>query len=209
MLSKEKEQMDLMEALRDINVLHIYSVRFFPKRSKTFNVMTENMKKIALLIVSKRKTYEFAPEELREVYEKFKMYLPSDISSEKRTIIEDAINIFVTEWWKIEIITRISRITRTMIVIVSSLILFIWFFLALCWWFLFGESQFYIFGLLWYIIFTISYFVFIRGINKRLQEEALDVVPEWISMKIIRYVILFFIIFGPSIYSTISFYFFR
>lgn len=106
------ESQELINILDNINVFNIYAVRFYPSKSKAFNVMTKNMKKIALVIIGKANKTEFDPGELKSIFDRIKAHLPDNIGPEKRKIIEDAVGNFVIEGGRVEIVTRSSRIIR-------------------------------------------------------------------------------------------------
>ncbi len=205
------EAQELIKILDGISVLNVYAVRFYPSQSSPFNVMTTNMKKIALVVIWKNNKTEFLPKELLSIFERIKTHLPDNLGQEKRKIIENAVERFVMEGGKVEIVTRFSRTRRSLVVAFFSLALWIWFLWIVCGWFIMLLSNnpqelrsFITYAIGVYMFVLILYFIFIRKIQIQLKQEAIDVIPDSIWKKAFKLFFILFIIFGPGIINYIT-----
>jgi hypothetical protein len=52
-MQNSSQTQELIEILAQTDVSKIYCIRFFPRDGQSFNVMTENMKKIVVAITEK------------------------------------------------------------------------------------------------------------------------------------------------------------
>lgn len=76
-------------ALERVDVTDVERVRFFPVGGNSFSINTPKMKKIVRLVTTKLGKTEFAPEELRDYFERFAFSAQSDLAPEMiETILE-------------------------------------------------------------------------------------------------------------------------
>ena len=101
-----ERQQDLSKTLDQINIWDILSIQFDITWWKSFTIDTPYIKKLVLYICEKQWKQEFAPEELREIYEYVKKYLTTDTEDTLRKVIEDVIGEFVKKWWTIKFISE-------------------------------------------------------------------------------------------------------
>lgn len=89
--------------INDIDVSNIESVKFYPNWDKAFSSKAKNLKKIVVLILNGKDSYDFSPNELIETYDFIIENYKSDLTKRDFDMINGAIHDFVTMWGKVEI----------------------------------------------------------------------------------------------------------
>ncbi len=210
------ESQELIGILDWINTFNIYAIRFYPTTSKPFNVMTTNMKKVALTIIWMDNKTEFSPNELRDIFERIKTHLPDKIGTEKRKTIEDAVEDFVTEGGRVEVITRSSRLGKYIMIYIVSLIALYFGIIWICWWIaisMFTESSWrqedkdFILISFWiFIIINILYWIFLTKTQIQLKQESIDLLKGSKDINIVKILYIMLFIFLMYLFTKFLFW---
>lgn len=92
---------DLHRSINKVDISLTEEIQFYPNWSQSFSIQTDNVKKIVTYITIQLQKNEFAPEEMRWIFNHIKMYLKSDEDIKIKEVLYEQIDSFVRLWWKV------------------------------------------------------------------------------------------------------------